>query len=172
MLPGMDGLEILKRLRATGCSSHVLVLTARDAVEDRVAGLDTGADEYMVKPFAFSELLARVRALVRRSFQARAPLIRVGDLEIDLVRRSVVRAGIAIALTAREFAILEVLAVRAGQVVSRSELWAHLYEFAQECTSNVIDVYVGYLRRKLEGDGRPKLIHTRRGHGYCLAAAP
>ena len=165
MLPGLDGLTVLSRLRAAGCASHVLVLTARDGVEDRVEGLDHGADDYLVKPFAFPELLARARALVRRGYQAKNPVIRVGDLEIDLVARR----GQEIALTAREFAILEFLALRRGQVVTRTELWDPLYEFGSDGGSNVLDVYVGYLRRKLEGEGEARLIHTRRGQGYVLA---
>ncbi len=169
MLPGLDGLTVLDRLRAAGCASHVLVLTARDGVEDRVEGLDHGADDYLVKPFAFPELLARVRALVRRGYQAKSPVIHVGDLEIDLVARRVARRGHEVALTAREFAILEFLALRTGQVVTRTELWDHLYEFGSDGGSNVLDVYVGYLRRKLEGEGEAKLIHTRRGQGYVFA---
>jgi len=150
----------------------VLVLTARDGVDDRVEGLDHGADDYLVKPFAFPELLARVRALVRRGYQARSPVIRVGALEIDTIARRVSRRQQEVVLTAREFAILEFLARRVGQVVTRTELWDHIYEFGSEGGSNVIDVYVGYLRRKLEGDGEARLIHTRRGQGYILAGQP
>jgi len=171
MLPKIDGLTILKRLREAGRSMHILILTARDAVEDRVRGLDLGADDYLVKPFAFEELLARVRALVRREYKAKSPVIRVADLEIDTARRLVRRAGERIDLTAREYALLEFLALRAGQVVTRTEVWEHLYDFDSCAQSNVVDVYVGYLRKKIERPGLPRLIHTRRGQGYVLGDA-
>jgi DNA-binding response OmpR family regulator len=168
MLPKLDGLAVLRRLRAQGATVPVLLLTARDGVEDRVAGLDTGADDYLVKPFALAELIARVKALIRRRYAQVAPAIRVGDLELDTVRRSVRRGGVAIALSAREYALLEYLAMRAGELVTRSEIWEHVYDFAAEVQSNVVDVYIGYLRRKLEHAGQPRLIHTRRGQGYVL----
>jgi len=171
MLPKIDGLTILKRLREAGRSMHILILTARDAVEDRVRGLDLGADDYLVKPFAFEELLARVRALVRREYKAKSPVIRVADLEIDTARRLVRRAGERIDLTAREYALLELLALRAGEVVTRTEIWEHLYDFDSCAQSNVVDVYVGYLRKKIERLGLPRLIHTRRGQGYVLGDA-
>lgn len=170
MLPGIDGLTILRKLRAQGNAADVLILTARDTVEDRVGGLDLGADDYLVKPFAFTELIARVRALVRRKYSAKSPLIRVADLEIDTRARTVRRGGQAIVLTAREYTLLEFLALRAGRVVLRTELWEHIYEFDAEAESNVIDVYISYLRRKLERDGQPRLIQTRRGFGYVLGA--
>ncbi len=170
MLPKRDGLSVLANLRARGCATHVLVLTARDGVDDRVDGLDRGADDYLCKPFAFAELLARVRALVRRTYQAKDPWLRCEDLEIDTARRVVRRAGAAIELTSREYALLEFLALRAGQVVSRTDIWEHVYDFASENGSNVVDVYIGYLRRKLEREGQSKLIHTRRGQGYVLGA--
>jgi len=168
MLPGLDGLTVLRRLRDEGVGAAVLILTAKDAVPDRVRGLDTGADDYLVKPFAFEELLARVRALVRRRYEAASPVVRVADLEVDTVRRTVRRAGRTLALTAREYQILELLALRAGQVVTRSEMWEHLYGFDAEPDSNVLDVYIARLRRRLEAGGRPRLIHTRRGLGYVL----
>ncbi len=168
MLPGMDGLGILKRLRSRGRQSHVLILTARDTVPDRVKGLNLGADDYLVKPFAFEELLARVGALVRRKYEAKSPVMRVGDLEIDTSERTVRRAGRGVDLTAREYSLLHFLALRAGRVVTRTELWEHVYEFAAEPNSNVIDVHVGHLRKKLESRGLPRLIHTRRGIGYVL----
>ena len=171
MLPKLDGLTVLRRLRGEKNTTPVLVLTARDRVEDRVKGLDLGADDYLVKPFAFEELLARVRALVRRRYQSPASTIRVGDLEIDTTARSVHRGGTAILLSAKEYALLEYLAARAGHVVSRSEIWDHVYDFASEPTSNVVDVYIGYLRRKIDLPGRPKLIHTRRGQGYVLGVS-
>jgi DNA-binding response OmpR family regulator len=138
-----------------------------------VKGLDLGADDYLVKPFSFDELLARLRAVIRRRYGAPANLVRVGDLELDAGARTVRRSGQAVALSAREFALLEYLARRRGQVVSRTEIWAHVYDFAAEPSSNVIDVYVGYLRRKL-GDGEAgaaRLIHTHRGLGYSIDAA-
>ena len=170
MLPKLDGLSILKKLREGGSPAHVLVLTARDALEDRVQGLNLGADDYLVKPFAFDELLARVRALTRRAYQNKNPVIKVGDLEINTAAKEVKRAGERIDLTAREYALLEFLAARAGQLVSRADLWEHCYDFQAEAQSNVIDVYIGYLRRKLEKPGQTKLIQTRRGQGYVLEA--
>lgn len=168
MLPGIDGWEILRSLRQEGQQTHVLILTARDTVDDRVVGLDMGADDYLVKPFALEELLARVRALLRRKYQSKNPLLRVGDLEIDQVTRKVQRGGDAIQLTSREYALLELLALRAGEVVTRSEIWERLYEFNSQAQSNVVDVYIGYLRKKIDQPGLPPLIHTRRGHGYWL----
>lgn len=168
MLPKVDGLTILQRLRREGRRTPVLLLTARDTVQDRVIGLDLGADDYLIKPFAFQELLARVRALTRRRYEKPDPVIRTQDLELNTASRSVVRAGQTIELTAREYVLLEFLALRAGEVVSRSEIWEHLYEFHSEADSNVVDVYVGYLRKKLEKPNLPKLIHTHRGHGYRL----
>jgi DNA-binding response OmpR family regulator len=168
MLPRIDGLTLLKRLRQAGGKTHVLILTARDALEDRVAGLNMGADDYLVKPFAFDELLARVRALIRRRYDAKNPILRVGDLEIDTGAKTVRRADSPIELTAREYALLELLAMRTGQLVTRTEIWEHLYEFQSTAQSNVVDVYIGYVRRKIERPGGPRLIHTRRGQGYVL----
>jgi len=168
MLPKVDGLTILRRLREREDPVPVLILTARDTVPDRVRGLDLGADDYLVKPFAFEEFLARVRALVRRKYETRSPSVQVGDLTVDTSRRTARRGGRTIELTPREYALLELLALRAGQVVSRTEIWEHLYDFAAEPGSNVIDVYIGHLRKRLEAGGRPRLIHTRRGLGYVL----
>jgi DNA-binding response OmpR family regulator len=172
MVPTIDGLAVLRRLRAGGSSAAVLLVTARDQVPDRVTGLDTGADDYLVKPFAFAELLARLRAVIRRRYREATSCVRVGDLEIDSAGRTVKRAGRVIALSAREFALLEYLALRRGQVVTRTEVWEHVYDFAAEPSSNVVDVYVGYLRRKLaDGEGgAARLIHTHRGLGYSLDA--
>ena len=166
MLPKLDGLSVLKRLRAAGANVPVLLLTARDGVDDRVRGLDTGADDYLVKPFAFAELLARVRALVRRRYDTRDPIVKIGDVEIDTTKRAVSRNGEVIALSAREYALLEYLAMRVGQLVTRTEIWEHVYDFHSDAQSNVVDVYIGYLRKKLGAD----LIQTRRGLGYVLEA--
>ena len=168
MLPGIDGLTILSRLRREGSAVPILILTARDTVADRVRGLDLGADDYLVKPFAFAELLARVRAMVRRGYDHKDPVIRVEDLEIDTAGRTVRRGERRIDLSAREYALLEFLAVRTGQVVSRTDIWEHIYDFHSDPESNVVDVYIGHLRRKIERPGLSKLIHTRRGQGYLL----
>jgi DNA-binding response OmpR family regulator len=168
MLPGIDGMAILATLRKAGNTTPVLVLTAKDAVPDRVAGLDAGADDYMVKPFAFAELLARVRALVRRSYGATATTIRVADLEIDTQARRVRRGGSIVALSAREYSLLEYLAHRVGHIVSRTELWDHAYDEAAEPGSNVLDVHISHLRRKIDDGHETKLIHTKRGQGYVF----
>jgi two-component system, OmpR family, copper resistance phosphate regulon response regulator CusR len=168
MLPGLDGLDLLKKLRKTNEETSVLIITARDQVGDRVSGLDAGADDYLVKPFALEELLARVRALTRRKHSIKNPVLKVGDLEIDTRRRSVSRGGREIDLTAREYSLLELLALRSGEVVSRAEIWEQLYDFNQDPESNVVDVFIAYLRRKIETEDKPKLIHTRRGMGYIL----
>ena len=168
MLPGVGGLDILKKLRSTGNTTHVLVLTAKDTVEDRVKGLDLGADDYLVKPFAFDELLARLRAMVRRRYERVDPVIRVADLEVDTRARRARRGGGVIALSAREYALLEYLAHRAGHIVSRTELWDHAYDQAAEPGSNVLDVHISHLRKKIDDGHDQKLIHTRRGQGYVL----
>jgi len=168
MLPGTDGLTILRCLRDDANPVPVLVLTARDTVRDRVRGLELGADDYLVKPFAFDELLARVRVLVRRKYEEASPVLRVDDLEIAPALGTARRGGRVLDLTAREYAILEFLAHRAGRVVSRSDIWEHVYDFNAEPNSNVIDVYVARLRRRLEEGGRSRIIHTRRGQGYVL----
>jgi DNA-binding response OmpR family regulator len=168
MLPGIDGFGILRKLRGEANAARVLILTARDGIADRVTGLDLGADDYLVKPFAFDELCARLRAIVRRQYERVDPVIRIGDLEIDTRARRVCRGGRVLVLSAREYALLEYLAHRAGEIVSRAELWDHAYDEAAEQGSNVLDVHIGHLRRKIdEGQGR-KLIHTRRGQGYVL----
>lgn len=168
MLPGMDGLTILQKIRAEGRQNHVLILTAKDTLEDKVAGLDRGADDYLVKPFAFQELLARVRALVRRSYRQKHAHLEVGDLRVDLNVQKVFRSQQEIFLTPREFALLEYLVMRSGEVVSRTDIWEHVYEFNSSASSNVVDVYVGYLRKKLEQPGKPALIQTVRGRGYRI----
>ena len=170
-LPGLDGLEVLRRLRGEGCATPVLILTARDSIDDRVRGLDAGADDYLVKPFAFAELLARLRALMRRGTSL-SSVISVGDLTIDLASRKVDRAGIQIDLTSKEFALLEYLARRAGQVVTRTMISEHVWDINFDTLSNVIDVYIRYLRRKIDDPFDEKLIHTRRGVGYVLDVSP
>ena len=168
MLPGKDGFAILKHLRKQGIQTPVLCLTARDAVADRVTGLDLGADDYLVKPFAFEELIARVRAMVRRGHGQTSATLRVADLEIDTSRKVARRGGKTIDLSAREYALVEYLAHRKGQVVSRTDIWEHLYDQHDEASSNVVDVYIGYLRSKIDKDFAVKLIQTRRVQGYVL----
>jgi DNA-binding response OmpR family regulator len=168
MLPKRDGLSVLAELRKKGSHTHVLLLTARDTVDDRVTGLRTGADDYLVKPFALEELLARVEALCRRAYGTKDSRIAVGDLEVDTQGRTVSRAGAAIELTAREYLLLEYLARRRGQVVSRSEIESHIYDGQVDPMSNVVDSAVCSIRRKLGKEGDEALIHTRRGLGYVL----
>jgi DNA-binding response OmpR family regulator len=168
MLPGMDGLTLLHRLRAQGKETHVLVLTAKDTVADRVRGLQAGADDYLVKPFALEELLARVQALCRRGYGRKSPRLRIGDLEIDMTARTVTRAGAAIDLTAREYRLLEYLALRRGEVVSRSEIEEHIYGESVDPLSNVVDSAICTLRRKITPPGKPPLIGTKRGLGYVM----
>jgi DNA-binding response OmpR family regulator len=169
MLPGKSGLQILHDLREQKKDMPVLVLTAMDAVEDRVRGLDLGADDYLTKPFAVAELLARVRSLVRRGHGVHRTVLACADLRIDTAARMVHRGGQEVALTPREFSLLEFLAMRLGEVVTRAELWEHLYAFESEATSNVLDAHVARLRRKISPPGLSQLIHTRRGIGYLLA---
>jgi DNA-binding response OmpR family regulator len=169
MLPGIDGLDVLHRLRASGSATRVLLLTARDTVADRVIGLDAGADDYLVKPFELAELFARIRALVRRTQMTKQPVLHAAGLVIDTVRKTVQRGDTVIALSPREYGLLEYLALREGEVVTRSDIWEHVYDFRTDVQSNVVDVYVSYLRRKL---GNPPIIHTRRGHGYTLGLTP
>ncbi len=168
MLPGRDGLSILQQIRAEGSRVPVLILTAKDALQDRVTGLDTGADDYLLKPFAFEELLARLHALIRRRYDVATNQTTIADLCVDLKAKQVTRQGKPIVLTAKEFAVLEVLALRRGQVVSRTQISEHVYGFDAEPNSNAIDVHVAQLRRKLDLPGTPRLIHTRRGQGYIL----
>jgi DNA-binding response OmpR family regulator len=170
MLPGIDGFSIIPRLRKAGINTPVICLTARDAIEDRVKGLQLGADDYLVKPFAWEELLARVKAMIRRGHAKASSVIAVGDLEIDTAKRTARRADNSIELTAREYALLEYLAHRENEVVSRADLWEHLWDEHDEVSSNVVDVYIGYLRAKIDREFPTKLIHTRRGQGYMLSA--
>jgi DNA-binding response OmpR family regulator len=165
MLPGLDGLTLLQRLRRQGKTTHVLILTAKAATEDRVRGLQLGADDYLVKPFALEELLARVQALCRRRYGDKGVSILLGEVEINTVSRQVARTGHPIELTSREYLILEYLARRRGEVVTRSEIEAHVCDENADPMSNVIDVAICNLRRKLNA---PELIQTRRGLGYIL----
>ena len=168
MLPGVHGLDILRDIRQSKKDTAVLITTAKDGINDRVQGLDAGADDYLVKPFALDELMARVRALVRRIHGAKDAILRIGDLEVDTKRRSASRGGEEVELTSKEFALLELLALRTGEVVRRSDVWEQLYDFNQDIESNVVDVYIAHLRKKLEKPDLKKLIHTRRGEGYIL----
>jgi DNA-binding response OmpR family regulator len=169
-LPGRDGLEILQALRQRGVKTPVLVLTARDSLQDRVTGLDSGADDYLIKPFAFAELLARIRALVRRGRVAETPRLAVGDLEMDLVTRKVTRNALPVELTVREFELLEYLLRYHGQVVSRETLARDVWKETARTTplDNVIDVHIARLRRKVDLEQAVKLIHTVRGVGFML----
>ncbi|MEE1200802.1 MAG: response regulator transcription factor [Christensenellales bacterium] len=170
MMPGEDGLSVVRRARSEGLSMPVIFLTARDSVQDRVIGLDAGGDDYLVKPFALDELMARIRVLGRRG--AGTPracsLITVGDLQIDITSRRVTRSGRDIALTAREYALLELLAVNAGIVLTRDQIEQKLFNFDYVGGSNMVDVYIRYLRRKIDVGFDRKLIHTRRSLGYVL----
>jgi two-component system copper resistance phosphate regulon response regulator CusR len=169
MLPGRDGFEILATLRQSGATMPVLLLTARDAIAERVRGLDSGADDYLVKPFAFPELLARIRALVRRGATESAAGLKIGDLEMDIVGRSVTRSGEALDLTAREFDLLEYLLIHQGRVVSREMLARDLWkEVRHTPLDNVIDVHVARLRRKVDERFEKKLVHTVRGVGFVV----
>ncbi len=171
LMPILDGLDACRRLRERGDATPVLVLTARDAVEDRVTGLEAGADDYLVKPFALSELLARVRALLRRS-QARRDLIGYADLTLDASTRRVTRDGRVITLTRIEFGLLELLLRNAEQVISYDMITERVWGYGEAPASNALAVFVGFLRRKLEDGGRPRLVHNGRGVGYVLRAAP
>ena len=168
MLPDLDGFEVCRRLRAAGVWSPVLMLTARDSVEDRVAGLDSGADDYLVKPFAFAELLARLRALARRGDVGRPAILAVGDLRLDPATRGVTRNSQPISLSAKEFAMLESFMRRPGEVLSRLHLLEHAWDFAYENRSNVVDVYVRRLRRKIDEPFGRASLETVRGVGYRL----
>jgi len=168
MLPKMSGLDLLVRLRQASDQTPILMLTAKDTTEDRIKGLDFGADDYLVKPFAIGELLARIRALIRRHYSAKNPIITIENLCLDTVAKKLTRNENLIELSAMEYSLLEYLALRIGQVVSRTDIWNHLYDQSDDSHSNVVDVYIGYLRKKLESDGSARILHTRRGLGYIL----
>jgi DNA-binding response OmpR family regulator len=170
MLPKRDGLDVLKTLRARGVTAPVLMLTARDGVADKVAGLDLGADDYLTKPFAFEELLARVRALLRRGTEQRASVLRLGDLTLDPVTRQATRGNRRIELTAREYSLLDYFLRQPGRVLTRPMIAEHVWGLDFDSESNIIDVYIGYLRRKVDAPGEPRLLHTVRGSGYVMKA--
>jgi two-component system copper resistance phosphate regulon response regulator CusR len=171
MIPGGDGFDVCRRIRTRGVRTRILMLTARDAVEDRILGLDAGADDYLTKPFDFGELLARLRAMLRRGERLLEDTIRVGDLEVDTRAQRVTRAGREVPLTTKEYALLEFLARHAGRVVGRAEISEHVWDDNFDPFSNAIEVYVNRLRRKLGEHGTTALIHTRRGAGYLLESS-
>ena len=168
MLPGCDGYEVCRQLRSAGIFTPVLMLTSRGAVEDRIAGLDSGADDYLMKPFAFGELLARLRALLRRGPAERPPEIVVGDIVIDPASHTVTRAGVDVSLSPREYALLLYLASNAGQIMSRGDIIDHVWSWDYDGLSNVVDVYIGYLRKKIETPFKSRVIKSVRGVGYGL----
>ncbi|MBI5885187.1 MAG: response regulator transcription factor [Deltaproteobacteria bacterium] len=168
MLPILDGLTVLARMRKKGIMTPVILLTARDALIDKIKGLDTGADDYLTKPFVFQELLARVRSLLRRKGEVKQAVIQIGDLKINTASHEVSRNGKSVSLSAREYALLEFLAYKKDNVVSRSEIVEHIYHEDSDMDSNVVDVYVNYLRNKIDKGYDKKLIHTVRGAGYML----
>jgi DNA-binding response OmpR family regulator len=168
LLPGRDGLTVCRALRASGNSTPIIMLTARDSVADRVSGLGTGADDYLTKPFAFDELLARIRALLRRSRSAQPAVLRVVDLTLDPVTRRVARGSLVISLTPKEYAILEALMRSVGQVVTRTRLAERVWDEASEVLDNLVDVHVSHLRKKIDRETSVPLIHTIRGVGYRL----
>ena len=168
MLPKRDGLEVLSELRRSGFSAPVLILTARDQVEDRVAGLDCGADDYLVKPYAFAELVARLRALLRRNYQSRNFAMQVGDLEMNSLSRRVVLAGVELEFSPREYNLLEYLMRHVNQPVTREMIANEVWKESGAVLTNIIDVYINYLRKKLEQPDGRQMIHTIRGVGYCL----
>jgi len=168
MMPKMDGLEALRRLRAGGRATPVLLLTAKDAVADRVRGLDGGANDYLVKPFAFDELLARIRVLLREKHGGATNVLALADLSMDCARGAVTRGGREISLSAREYALLEYLLRNRGIVLSREKIENHVWNFDFDGGTNVVDVYIRYLRKKIDDGFEPKLIHTVRGRGYVM----
>jgi DNA-binding response OmpR family regulator len=168
LLPKRDGFEVCRELRARANTTPILMLTARAAIDDRITGLDAGADDYLTKPFSFRELLARIHALLRRDAQLRPDVLEIGDLVLDSVSHRVSRANREVQLTAKEYALLEYLARRAGQLVSRAEIAAHVWDDTFDPFSNTIEVYMNRLRKKIDGDQSVKLLHTRRGEGYIL----
>lgn len=172
LLPLRDGYEVCRELRKRGNTTPVLMLTARATIDDRVTGFDAGADDYLTKPFSFRELLARIRALLRRDSQLRPDILEIEDLVVDAASHRVARANHEIQLTAKEYALLEYLARRAGQLVSRADIAAHVWDDTFDPFSNTIEVYINRLRKKIDGQQDKKLLHTRRGEGYILESRP
>lgn len=172
MLPGRDGFAVCREVRRRGSTARILMLTARDTVEDRITGLDLGADDYLTKPFDFAELLARLRALLRRGTDLHPGRLVVGDLELETGGQRVTRAGRPIALTTKEYALLEYLARNAGRVLGRAAISDHVWDDHYDPCSNLIESYINRLRRKIDAPGLPPLIHTRRGAGYILQPPP
>ncbi|MGQ0539989.1 MAG: response regulator transcription factor [Gemmatimonadaceae bacterium] len=170
-LPKRSGLHVARELRARAFGAPILMLTALDTVPDKVSGLEAGADDYLAKPFEYDELLARVRALLRRSGQTGAPTIRIGDLTVDLLSRDVMRSGRRIALTQKEYGLLEYLVRHAGEPVTREQISEHVWRQPFDANTNIVDVYINYLRKKLDVAGLPPLVHTVRGVGYVLRPA-
>lgn len=168
MIPIVNGLTLLRKIRAKKISTPVLLLTARDSIEDRVVGLDTGADDYLIKPFSFDELLARVRALLRRQKEKRDIVLSVGDLKLDTVTREIKRGDRSIELTSKEYSILEYFLKNKNRVLTKSQIAEHVWNYDFEYNSNIVEVYIRYLRRKIDEDFKNKLIHTIRGGGYVL----
>jgi DNA-binding response OmpR family regulator len=168
LLPARDGYEVCRELRTRGNTTPILMLTARATIDDRVTGFDAGADDYLTKPFSFRELLARIHALLRRNAHLRPDVLEIGDLTIDSISHRVSRANHDVQLTAKEYALLEYLARRAGQLVSRAEIAAHVWDDTFDPFSNTIEVYMNRLRRKIDDNHSTKLLHTRRGEGYML----
>ena len=172
MMPKCDGLTLIKKIRAEGIDTPAMFLTARDSIDDRVTGLDTGADDYLVKPFAFEELLARVRVLIRKKSAVKTSIITVGSLSINTADRKVSRGGKEISLSAKEYELLRYLAINKGIVLSREKIENHIWNFDYEGGTNVVDVYIRYLRKKIDEDFETKLIHTVRGAGYVIKEQP
>ena len=172
VLPDIDGFEVCRRLRDANCSAPLLMLTARDSVTDRVRGLDAGADDYLTKPFAFEELFARMRSLVRRGPRERAPVLEVGDLALDPAEHTVRRGPDGIRLTPKEFALLQYFMLRPGEALTRPQLLEHVWDYAFDGDPNIVDVYVGYLRDKIDRPFRRETIETVRGIGYRLRSEP
>jgi DNA-binding response OmpR family regulator len=168
MIPGVDGFAVCRKIRESGIRAPILMLTARDAVDDRITGLDHGADDYLTKPFEFGELLARLRALLRRSTELRPPLITIEDLVLDTQGQRVSRAGRSVVVTTKEYALLEFLARNTGRVIGRAEIAEHVWDESFDPFSNLIEVYVNRLRKKIDTAGTEPLLHTRRGAGYFL----
>ena len=168
MLPKKDGFTVCRELRQKGVLTPILMLTAKDSVEDKVSGLTEGADDYLTKPFSFEELLARIRALLRRTQDYKTKALRVGDLELDPIKRLATRAGKQIPLSGKEYALLEYLMRNKGRVVTESMIVEHVWDMNYEGTSNIVNVYINYLRKKIDSESGVKLIHTVRGHGYTI----